>query len=299
MLYHAVTVPWSALVSVHLPRRVTSWPSALGQLRVNAIKELREIFAVQFEATDTPLFNEKFRAPDAEEAVMSTCTSLIAIIDREGHQNVKFSHFSVKEYLTSERLTAAEEHLSYYHILPEYAHTILAHVSLSVLLHLDDETDRDTIAHIPFALYAARHWVDHAQFRNVSSHIKEVMKRLFDPAKPHFAAWVWLYDIDRYWAERMPTRHLTQPEAVPLYYASLCGFVGLAEHLIAAHLPDVSKHRRMTPRCLHPSQAQALHHKHKMTPCAHGTTTPRVHGTHTPSPVSPCRCVSHIVHHVL
>jgi hypothetical protein len=24
------------------------------------------------------------------------------------------------------------------------------------------------------------------------------MKRLFDPAQLHFAAWVWLYDIDRY-----------------------------------------------------------------------------------------------------
>jgi len=94
--------------------------------------------------------------------------------------------------------------------------------------------------HFPLAQYAARHWADHAQFRNVSSHIKEVMKRLFDPAKPHFAAWVWLYDIGRYWAERMPTMHPTLPEAVPLYYASLCGFVGLAEHLIATHSRDVN-----------------------------------------------------------
>jgi hypothetical protein len=52
---------------------------------------------------------------------------------------------------------------------------------------------------------------------HVSSHIQEVMKRLFNPAKPHLAAWVWLYDIDRYWTERMPTMHPTQPEAVPLY----------------------------------------------------------------------------------
>src|ERR1700733_457875 len=190
MLYHAVTAPWSALVSVHLPRRVTFWPSAPGQLCVDAVKKLREIFAVQFEATDTPSFNEKFRASDAEEAVMSTCTSLIAIVDQEGHRKVEFSHFSVKEYLTSERLTAAEEHLSYYHILPEYAHTILAHVSLSILLYLNDKIDKDTITHLPLAPYAARNWVDHAQFRNVSSHIMEVMKRLFDLTKPHFAAWI-------------------------------------------------------------------------------------------------------------
>jgi ankyrin repeat protein len=164
-----------------------------------------------------------------------------AIVDRGGLRVVQFSHFSVKEYLTSERLTTAEERLSYYHILPEPAHTSLAHISLSVLLHLDDEFNRETITHSPLAPYAARYWVDHAQFKNVSSHIEEVMERLFDPGQPHFAAWVWLYDIDRYWTERMPTVHPTQPEAGPLYYASLCGFVGLAEHMIAAHSEDVNR----------------------------------------------------------
>src|SRR6266852_4824151 len=66
------------------------------------------------------------------------------------------------------------------------------------------------------------------------------MKGLFDPTKPHFAAWVWLYDIDRYWTERMPTMYPTRPEAVPLYYASLCGFRHLVEHLVVAHSQDVN-----------------------------------------------------------
>jgi hypothetical protein len=209
-------------------------------IRPLRVEELAEVLAIQFDDDALPTFNADWRPAYAEEMIMSVCSSLIAIVDRGGHQVVQFSHFSVKEYLTSERLAAAEERLSYYHILPEPAHTILAHASLSVLLHLDDEIDRNTIVQFPLAPYAARHWVDHAQFRNVSSHIMEVMKRLFDPATPHFAAWVWLYDIDRYWTERMPTTHPTEPEAVPLYYASLCGFVGLAEHLITTHSPDVN-----------------------------------------------------------
>jgi ankyrin repeat protein len=151
-----------------------------------------------------------------------------------------YAESAVKEYLTSDRLAAAEERLSYYHILSEPAHATLAHASLSVLLQLDDEIDRDSIAQFPLAPYAARHWVDCAQSENVSSHVEGVMKRLFDSAKPHFAAWVWLYDIGRYWADCMPTMHPTQPEAAPLYYASHCGFVGLAEHLIAAHSCDVN-----------------------------------------------------------
>jgi len=76
---------------------------------------------------------------DAEEAVMSACTSLIAIANWEGHRVVQFSHFSVKEFLTSERLAKADERLSYYHILPEPAHVTLAQASLSVLLRLDDK----------------------------------------------------------------------------------------------------------------------------------------------------------------
>jgi hypothetical protein len=154
-----------------------------------------------------PTFNAAWRPENAEEAVLSACSSLISIIDRGGNQIVQFSHFSVKEYLTSERLATAEERLSYYHILPEPAHTILAHASLSVLLRLNDKMDRDTMSQFPLASYAARHWVDHAQFRNVLSHIQEVTERLFDPSKPHFTAWVWLHDVDRYWIEPMSTTH--------------------------------------------------------------------------------------------
>ena len=49
----------------------------------------------------------------------------------------------------------------------------------------------------------------------------------------------------------MPTMHPTQPEAVPLYYASMCGFVGLAEHLIAAHSSDVNSRGSSHMTALH------------------------------------------------
>ena len=212
----------------------------LVSIRPLRVEELAAILPGRFDATAPTSFKKHSRPLDAKGLVLSACASLITTINQGGSQVVQFAHFSVKEYLTSERLAAAEEPLSYYHILPEPAHTILAHSCLSVFLHLDYETDRDTIARFPLALYAARHWVDHAQFGNVSSHIEEVMKRLFDPARPHFAAWVWLYDIDRYWTEHMGTTHPTEPEAGPLYYASLCGFAGLTEHLIAAHSRDVN-----------------------------------------------------------
>ena len=109
------------------------------------VKELAEILAVHFDGVAPPTFNPAWRPEYAEEAVLSVCSGLICIVERAGDQVVQFSHFSVKEFLTSERLATAEGRLSYYHILPEPAHTTLAHASLSVLLQLDDKIDRDTI----------------------------------------------------------------------------------------------------------------------------------------------------------
>jgi hypothetical protein len=88
------------------------------------VDELAEFLAVQFDATAPPSFNEDLRPLDAEEAVLSACSSLIAVVNREGGQVVQFSHFSVKEFLTSDRLaTTGDEGFSCYHILTEPAHT--------------------------------------------------------------------------------------------------------------------------------------------------------------------------------
>ena len=120
-------------------------------IRPLRVEELAEILAVQFDRAESPTFNADWRPEYAEEAVLSVCSSLIAVIDRGGHEIVQFSHFSVKEYLTSDRLGTAEERLSYYHILAEPAHTILAYASLSVLLQLDDKIDSDNISRFPLA----------------------------------------------------------------------------------------------------------------------------------------------------
>ena len=97
-------------------------------IRPLRIEELAEILTIQSHEKALPTFNTDWRPANAEEAIMSVCSSLIVIVDRGGHQVVQFSHLSVKEYLTLERLAAAEEHLLYYHII---AHTILAQASLA------------------------------------------------------------------------------------------------------------------------------------------------------------------------
>src|SRR5580698_4952342 len=75
-------------------------------IRPLRVDELGEILAIQFDEVAIPTFNAAWRPENAEEAVISACSSLITIVDKGGRQVVQFSHFSVKEYLTSERLSA-------------------------------------------------------------------------------------------------------------------------------------------------------------------------------------------------
>ncbi|KAH9034463.1 hypothetical protein EDB85DRAFT_2088272 [Lactarius pseudohatsudake] len=144
------------------------------------VEELAEILAVRIGPGAVPQFNVGWRLGDAEEAVLSACSSLITVVNVNGSRIVQFSHFSVKEFLTSDRLIATSKDLSCYRIVPHLAHATLAQASLGVLLQLDDHIDKESIRDFPLADYAARHWFEHGQFENASSTIREATERLFD-----------------------------------------------------------------------------------------------------------------------
>jgi hypothetical protein len=136
-------------------------------IRPLRVVELAEVLAIRFEADGHPEYNADWRLRNAEEAVLSVGSSLISVVNVDGSKVVQFSHFSVKEFLTSDRLSTFGNDLSNYQILPCPAHTILAKACLSILLKLDDRIDKTTIENLPLAPYAARHWVDHAQVNDL------------------------------------------------------------------------------------------------------------------------------------
>jgi hypothetical protein len=204
------------------------------------LDDLAEILAIRFNSDSMPNYNTGRRSGEAKADLLSACSSLITVANVNGSQVVQFSHSSVKEFLTSGRLPTMGSGFSLHHILPGPAHTVMAKACLSNLVKLDDSVDRDTIKISPLAHYAARHWIEHAQFDDVSSHVQDIMFRLFDSDKPHFRTWIWLYDPDRHWGNTMSTPHPTQPQASPLYYATLCGFYGLVEHLVRTRRSDIN-----------------------------------------------------------
>ena len=266
------------------------------------VEELAEVLAVDFDSSDgIPKLNPDWRWEDPEQALLSSCSSLITIVkvndsdsddndnaddnvntddnannnadddnddddtfyyffrddhgDGDGNNSgddnnkevvetrvVQFSHFSVKEFLTSPRLVAPSRDVSHYHILLEPAHTVMAQACLSILLRSDDPVDHTSVEMTsPLASYAAQHWVTHAQFGNVSLHLQNSMECLFDMGNPYFSGWLRLHNIDT------PAQHSflssfkpdKGPGGSPLYYAALCGFRDLVEYLIGKYPQQV------------------------------------------------------------
>ena len=202
-------------------------------------EELAELFAIEFDRDGGSSLKEAWRPVESpEDAVLSACSTLIAVVEIEGSKIVQFSHLSVKEYLTSDRLRTSE--MKHYHIPLDAAHTILARACLTVLLQLDENVDKKRLKTFPLALYAAQNWVDHAKYEDVASRVQVAMEQLFNPSKPYLPAWIWIHDVDGFYdTDDLEEERPERPEATALYYAALCGFSALADYLIITHEENV------------------------------------------------------------
>jgi len=213
-------------------------------LRPLRVEELAELFAIEFGPNNAPNLVAGWRPENPEEAVLSTCSTFITIIDDRDSKIVQFSHFSVKEFLTSDRLQLSNVgNIRQYYIPLEPAHAILARACVTVLLQVDEEQVEEHLHPQPLASYAMGHWVRHARFEDVTSRIQDSLAYLFDPKMPYFKPRILLqcvrdmYDV----FPIQPSFFSREPDKVtPLFLAAFCGFNGLAKHLITTHAQDVN-----------------------------------------------------------
>jgi hypothetical protein len=207
------------------------------------VEELAEVLAVDFDDPEgIPKLNASWRWEDQEQALLSSCSSLIAIVGTGYSRIVQFSHFSVKEFLTSPRLGISSGDVSCYHVDLERAHTIMAQACLGVLLQLGDAAENTIQQSFPLAQYAAEYWVSHARFKNVSANLHKGMECLFDPDKPHLLAWLRLHNIDDGSVDRTFYQFIPRnmPHSCPLYYASLYGLHDVARSLATKYPEQVN-----------------------------------------------------------
>jgi hypothetical protein len=203
------------------------------------VNEFAEILALDFGAQDEiPELKENWRWQDQEEAVLSSCSSLIAVGGDQYARVVQFAHFSVKEFLTSDRLVTSSADISCFHILPEPAHTVVVKACLGILLRPENGVGGAKFEYSPLAYYAAQYWMHHARFENVWTHVEDGILRLFDPGKPYLDMWLAESEIEYspFFAGYSHTKH----RGSLLYYASLCGFRDLVARLISQNPLDVT-----------------------------------------------------------
>ena len=206
-----------------------------------SVKELAEFLAFDFETGSIAEFHENWRLEDPVAAMLSTCSTLLTVVKVKGSKVTQFSHFSVKEYLTSSRLIEKCDTISSrFHVSVAAAHTLVAQACLGHLLHFGDDTTAGSVQTFPLAEYATRHWVGHAQCADALSTLQDGIKLLFDPRRPHLAVWVWIYDLEgslsqTCWVEKPP-----RPSGSPLHYAALYCSATALEFLVTEYPEDVN-----------------------------------------------------------
>ena len=206
------------------------------------VDELAEFFTFNFHAGPVPQFREDWRSKHSLSGVLSSYSSLVSVVKIGKSDIVQFPHIALRDFLTSNRFTEKCDSLSEnFHISMIGAHTLVARACLGMLLHLNTTITRHSLAKFPLAEYAARHWAYHACFEGVSQtmEVEEGVKQLFDPTKPHFTIWTWIYDPIHPRTQCEQGEIPSSSSRNPLHYAAFLGLRAVVEFLVTEHSEDV------------------------------------------------------------
>ncbi|KAJ1328910.1 ankyrin repeat domain-containing protein 50 [Microdochium nivale] len=186
--------------------------------------------AVAVKLTHKPRFHPRYRMPIPDE-VAQYCSSLVILVRRQDIDSgemiteIQLAHFSVQEYLASNRLeTSIATDLNYIN-----AGEAIVKVCLSYLIDLTLSNDTvEENASQPFARFSARYWSGYAAMVEASR--KEVSQEIDEYLSSGVAYELGygLYKPDQPW---QPPDHSYR--AVPaLYYASFVGLLYAAQLLL-------------------------------------------------------------------
>lgn len=163
-------------------------------------------------------------------------SEFVPVEGKRQRKQVRFAHFSVKEYIVSERLR--NSHASKFWVSGITSHINISNFCLSYLLLLGqyDSLSEDILAGYPLHEYSARYWYTHVKIiENDALNTTETMSlllRLLDPSEEFaFINWLRIYDPDVYFGEKNLGKEFYQV-ASPLYYAALVGLLEATKILL-------------------------------------------------------------------
>ncbi|KAJ5665326.1 NACHT nucleoside triphosphatase [Penicillium maclennaniae] len=165
-----------------------------------------------------------------QDSLVDICLGFIEIVlmvDNNGRSTstARIAHFSVQEYLQSDRILQQKAERFAMRSAP--ANTEIAQICLVYLLEptlSEGLLDEAKLMEFPFAHFAATHWFHHYTVsREGKTAIEQLASRLFKDETSAFVTWIRLHDIERLWNMNVDYNRPLTDIASPLYYAALLG----------------------------------------------------------------------------
>ena len=236
--------------------------------RALTLEEIAEVVSVDLDAVHGPSYDSDLKYGDPTIAV-AICSGLVTSTQARGHQMsssilpggviprlsatsiiVKLAHFSVKEYLISNRIAAGAA--AFFGISARISHSVIVQTCIAYLFHFNniDSITGDHLRSYPLSLYAAQHWADHYRSMDytTSSVPQGLVVDLFGPASSYVLInWLRLYNSDHPLDTFNPGESIIRL-AHPLYYASLLGIKPVVEYFLEHGIdPDTPGGRLGSP----------------------------------------------------
>ncbi|KAJ5716477.1 hypothetical protein N7493_008388 [Penicillium malachiteum] len=236
------------------------------------IEESVDIVAV--DSSGETAFDFELRMPEPLE-IARVCSSLITLVvkrneddeeNKETLTEIRLAHFSVQQYLKSDRIAVSfglESPDTGFCLNEKTARAEITRICLAYLSNFDEQTQAEVIRRdFPFSGYAMDYWMDHAKLGEMETSVLEAILKFFHARSGPYVAWVRHYDPRFSRLDTAPdhiasgTRHLTPTKpfssagyiesldmsdfevsiqlemADPLYHASFGGLQRTVEALI-------------------------------------------------------------------
>jgi ankyrin repeat protein/Cdc6-like AAA superfamily ATPase len=197
-----------------------------------SLEQVAEVIAIDVERD--PAFDREEVLEDPLEA-LDICSSLVTTTTAEdGGQFAVLAHYSVKEYLLSDRIQKGKA--AQYSMQSAICHSLIAKACLGYLLQFQysESIPEGALEQFKLAFYAAEFWTSHAsKSENRIVDISEIALQLLSVDNPAYLNWIRIHDLDSRWIlsssqlDRMP-----DDVPAPLYYLALCGLGGLMKRLL-------------------------------------------------------------------
>lgn len=209
------------------------------------LNEVAEVVAI--DVAREPAFHRDEVLTDSLD-VLDICSGLVSIVEVDEHYDysarvrdfgfsrdsedfhiVTLAHYSVQEYLVSDRIKQGPA--KQYSMQGVECHTAITKGTIAYLGQFQQPIPRDVFENYALAEYCARFWIDHfRKTEDEKENLGRLVMDLFSVENTLFLTWNQLYDPEDRW--RPDLNRSLDSIPTPLYYGALLGLPMITKTLL-------------------------------------------------------------------